>query len=52
MQRIIEIKNGVTRMPEWRMAKPVDFTMEVGEHIAIVGENGGGKTMLVDINYL
>lgn len=36
-------------MPEWRMAKPVDFTMEVGEHIAIVGENGGGKTMLVDI---
>lgn len=49
MQRIIEIKNGVTRMPEWRMAKPVDFTMEAGEHIAIVGENGGGKTMLVDI---
>lgn len=49
MQRIIEIKDGVTRMPEWRLAKPVNFTMEAGEHIAIVGENGGGKTMLVEI---
>lgn len=49
MQRIIEIKNGVTRMPEWRLAKPVDFIMEENEHIAIVGNNGGGKTMLVDI---
>lgn len=49
MQRIIEIKEGVTRMPEWRLAKPVDFTLDEGEHMAIVGENGGGKTMLVEI---
>ena len=49
MQRIIEIKEGVTRMPEWRLAKPVNFTLDEGEHMAIVGENGGGKTMLVEI---
>lgn len=49
MQKIIEIEKGVTRMPEWRMAEPVDFELCDGEHIAIVGPNGGGKSMLVDI---
>ena len=36
-------------MPQWRMAEPVDFETLDGEHIAIVGPNGGGKSMLVDI---
>lgn len=36
-------------MEKWRMAKPVNFTSLDGEHIAVVGPNGGGKTMLVDI---
>lgn len=49
MQRIISIENGVARMPEWRMATPVNFEALDGEHIAIVGPNGGGKSMLVDI---
>ncbi len=31
------------------MAKPVNFTSLAGEHIAVVGPNGGGKTMFVDI---
>ena len=31
------------------MAEPVDFTLEEGEHIAIVGRNGAGKSMFVDI---
>ncbi|MDO4309213.1 MAG: ATP-binding cassette domain-containing protein [Prevotella sp.] len=48
-QKIISITNGVTRMPKWRMARPVDFELLDGEHIAIVGPNGGGKSMLVDI---
>lgn len=49
MQQIIHIENGVTRMPEWRMDEPVNFTSCDGEQLAIVGPNGGGKTMLVDI---
>ena len=36
-------------MPEWRMAEPVDFCLNEKEHIAIVGDNAAGKTMLVDI---
>lgn len=36
-------------MPAWQMASPVNFSLDNGEHIAIVGPNGGGKSMLVDI---
>ena len=46
---IISIHNGVTRMPEWRMTEPVDFELNAGEHIAIVGPNASGKTLAVDI---
>ena len=49
MQTIIKIENGVTRMPEWRMAEPVNFEACEGEHIAIVGPNGGGESMFVDM---
>ncbi|MBQ1650400.1 MAG: molybdenum ABC transporter ATP-binding protein, partial [Prevotella sp.] len=35
-ESIIKIHNGVTRMPEWRMAEPVNFELDKGEHIAIV----------------
>ena len=46
---IINIQDGVVRMQEWRMAEPVNFTLNDGEQLAIVGPNGGGKTMLVNI---
>ena len=49
MQAVIEIKNGVPRHPQYRMDTPVNFVMEPGEHIALVGPNGGGKSRLVDI---
>ena len=49
MQAVIEIKNGVPRHPQYRMDAPVNFVMEPGEHIALVGPNGGGKSRLVDI---
>ena len=45
----IKISNARARKPEWSMAEPVDFTMEEGEHIAIIGRNGSGKSMFVDI---
>ena len=49
MQPIIEVINGVTRHPSYRMKEPVNFVMNPGEQIALVGPNGGGKSRLVDI---
>ena len=46
---LIEINNGVPRHPQYRMKEPVNFCMMPGEHIALVGPNGGGKSLLVDI---
>lgn len=36
-------------MPEWQLRDPVDFTLYEGEQMAIIGENGSGKTKLVDM---
>ena len=47
--KTIEIRNARARKTEWSMAEPVNFTMEEGEHIAIIGRNGSGKSMFVDI---
>ena len=49
MQPIIEVFNGVPRHPSYRMNDPVNFVMNPGEQIALVGPNGGGKSRLVDI---
>ena len=34
--KTIEIINARARKPEWSMAEPVNFTLEEGEHIAII----------------
>ncbi len=49
MQKIIEIKGGVVRHPQMRMGAPIDFELLAGEQLAIVGDNGSGKTRLVDV---
>lgn len=49
MQKVINIENGVTRHPLYRMKSPVNFTLAAGEQIAITGANGSGKSMLIDI---
>lgn len=40
MKHIINIADEITRMPAWRMAQPVNFTLDEGENMAIVGPNG------------
>ena len=47
--KTIELINAKARKPEWRMAEPINFSLDEGEHIAIVGRNGSGKSMLVDM---
>lgn len=37
---------GVARNPLVRLAKPITATIGANEHIAIVGPNGGGKSLL------
>lgn len=49
MQKIIEIKDGVARLPLYRMAEPVNIAIEAGEQVAIVGPNGAGKSMYVEL---
>ena len=49
MQKIIRIEQGVCRMPQCRLAAPVDFELCDGEHLAIVGLNASGKSMLVNM---
>ena len=49
MMKTIEITNARARKPEWSMAEPVNFSLDEGEHIAIVGRNGAGKSMFVDM---
>lgn len=45
---IIRITNGIARHPLHRMKHPINFSLDTGEHIAIVGPNGGGKSELVN----
>ena len=45
---IIKIVNGNTRHPLHRMKSPINFSLESGEHMAILGPNGGGKSELVN----
>ena len=41
---IISMHQGVARNPLVRLAKPIDFSLLQGEHLAVVGPNGAGKT--------
>lgn len=49
MQKLIEIVAGEVRHPMYKMATPIDFELLAGEQLAIVGDNGSGKTRLVDV---
>lgn len=49
MKYVIDIHEAVARNPIYRMAEPVDFQLMEGEQLAIVGDNGAGKSMLIDL---
>jgi len=49
MRKIINIRDGMARMQEWRLAGPVCFELYDNEHIAVTGPNGGGKSMFIDM---
>lgn len=49
MQDIIALTGGVARLSEWQLATPATFCLSAGEHIAIIGHNGSGKTLLTDM---
>lgn len=46
---LIKIVEGVTRHPDYRLAKPLNFSLQKGESVAICGPNGGGKSLFVDV---
>jgi ABC-type Mn2+/Zn2+ transport system ATPase subunit len=45
---IKSMHQGVARNPLVRLAKPIDFSLLQGEHLAVVGPNGAGKSLLID----
>lgn len=48
MQSIICLKGGVPRNEMYRFTHPLSVNLEAGEHLAIVGHNASGKSLLVD----
>ncbi len=49
MQKIIEIKNAVPIHKDFRIAQPMNFCICHGERITLWGNNGSGKTKLVNM---
>lgn len=49
VRNIIEITNGVTRHPDYRLAQPLNLSLKADEPVAICGVNGGGKSLFVDV---
>ena len=45
----IQVIDGVPRHEYARFKSPINWQINVGEHWAVIGANGSGKTMLTDI---
>ena len=50
MDRVmLELKDGVARNAQVRLKAPVNLVINHGEQVAVVGGNGAGKSLLVDM---
>ncbi len=47
MKNLIEIINGEARQPQYKLAAPINIAIAPAEHVAIVGENGSGKSVVI-----
>lgn len=45
----IEINQAIPRIQEFQFVSPISWTIKEGENWAVIGPNGGGKTLLTDI---
>ncbi len=48
MQSIIRLGGGVARNEMYRFTHPLTMNLAAGEHLAIVGPNASGKSLLID----
>lgn len=46
---LVEIKNAVPRINTLAFSQPINWAVKDNQHWAIIGPNGGGKTLLIDI---
>jgi len=46
---MITIHQAIPRMPEFRFRKPVNWALSKGQHWAIIGKNGAGKSVFCDL---
>ncbi len=49
MKSVIRIVDGVTRQAQFHHMRPINLEIRRGEHIAIVGGNGAGKSIVVGV---
>lgn len=48
-KEIVKIVDAVPRLEHLRFGEPVNWQIKEGEHWAIIGSNGAGKTLLTDL---
>lgn len=46
---LIEIKEAIPRLNQFRFKNPISWQIRENQHWAVIGPNGGGKTLLADI---
>lgn len=46
---LLEIREAVPRLEQLRFSTPINWKIKEGQHWAVIGSNGAGKTILTDI---